>query len=130
MSSLSSCLGISVSLSLLLVACNATPSQAQDAGSAQGRRHPVPLPEPSDVRPPETSTSAPTVPAMRCNAAWAQQAVGKAAVQSVIDRVGSDSTSSIVRVITPGDAVTDDYNESRLNLEVDADNSIFRATCG
>lgn len=66
----------------------------------------------------------------RCNATQTQQAVGKVATQEVVDQVVSDSTSNIVRVIKPGDAVVDDYNEGRLNLEVDATNSIIRAKCG
>lgn len=35
-----------------------------------------------------------------------------------------------LRVIWPGMAVTEDYSETRLNVEVDADGMILNATCG
>ncbi len=35
-----------------------------------------------------------------------------------------------VRVIRPGDAVTMDYNPSRINFELDAADRIARVTCG
>ena len=35
-----------------------------------------------------------------------------------------------VRVIGPGDAVTMDFRDDRLNLEIDADGKIVRARCG
>lgn len=147
MSSSCSCaiLWISTSLFLLLAACNVTLLQEEGAGSAQVSGEPIPLPEPDDARQPakDASTSTSSVPATRagphssqrnastlCNATRAQQVVGKVATQDVIDRVAADSTSTIVRVIRPGDAITDDYNEGRLNLEVDTTNSIIRAKCG
>ena len=34
------------------------------------------------------------------------------------------------RVIAPGDAITEDYSPSRLNIDVDATGRILRAWCG
>jgi Peptidase inhibitor I78 family len=34
------------------------------------------------------------------------------------------------RVIRPGDAITEDYSEMRLNIDVDARGRILRAWCG
>lgn len=47
-------------------------------------------------------------------------------------RVGGEPVRSqgSVRVIGPGDMVTQDYRENRLNLEVSAAGSLVRATCG
>ena len=35
-----------------------------------------------------------------------------------------------LRIIHPGDAVTADFSETRLNVEVDAQNRILRLSCG
>lgn len=35
-----------------------------------------------------------------------------------------------VRIIRPGDMVTEDYSEQRLNIEVDANEKISRVYCG
>lgn len=139
-------IALAAALTCSLAACNATSSQEEGAENTQMSEDLAPLPEPISITPPATELS-PSVSsgpaasadpvhspfdtsAMRCDAARAQLAIGKAATQEVIDRAIADSTSSAVRVIKPGDAVTDDFNEGRLNLEVDARNTIIRATCG
>ena len=35
-----------------------------------------------------------------------------------------------LRIIHPGDAVTEDFSETRLNVEVDAQDRIIRLSCG
>lgn len=47
-------------------------------------------------------------------------------------RVGGEPVPSkgIVRVIAPGQSVTQDYSDGRLNLETDAQGNLIRATCG
>ena len=35
-----------------------------------------------------------------------------------------------IRIIRPGDAVTEDYSEQRLNIDVDANEKISRVYCG
>ena len=40
------------------------------------------------------------------------------------------SGARTVRVIRPGDAVTMDYRQDRLNIELDADGKIVRFNCG
>jgi Peptidase inhibitor I78 family len=82
------------------------------------------------VAPVDPANLPPGTSAMRCNAGKIQSTIGQAATQDVIDRAVADSTSGAVRVIKPGDAVTADYSEGRLNLEVDANNVITKASCG
>jgi hypothetical protein len=36
----------------------------------------------------------------------------------------------MVRVIAPGQAMTQDYSETRLNLDTDANEKLVRVTCG
>jgi hypothetical protein len=40
------------------------------------------------------------------------------------------SSRGDVRVIAPGQAVIQNYSDSRLNLEIDASGNLMRATCG
>ncbi|TKR30206.1 hypothetical protein FCE95_08675 [Luteimonas gilva] len=66
----------------------------------------------------------------QCDAAAAQWAVGKAADQALVDKAVADSHSSNARVIKPGQAVTMDYRQDRLNIEVDAANNVVAVRCG
>ncbi len=82
---------------------------------------------------PSSDGTAATPPAdapKQCDASAAQWAVGKAADQALIDKAVSDSHSSNARVIKPGQAVTMDYREDRLNIEVDAANNVTAVRCG
>ncbi len=98
-------------LSLLLSACSSAPSSDTAAS-------PAPANAPSADAP------------KQCDAAAAQWAVGKAADQALVDKAVSDSGSSSARVIKPGQAVTMDFREDRLNIEVDAANNVTAVRCG
>lgn len=60
-----------------------------------------------------------------CGAAALQGLVGQP--ESVLETM---RFAGPVRVITPGMAVTMDYNAARLNIEVDEGRVIWRVTCG
>jgi hypothetical protein len=68
--------------------------------------------------------------ATACDAAKAQSAVGQEATQVVVDRIVADSGSKNARVIKPGMAVTMDFREDRVNIDVDAANRITAIRCG
>lgn len=99
-----------VLLPLALAACSSSPS-ADKAASAE---------------PAAPASDAPK----HCDAAAAQWAVGKTADQALVDKAVSDSGSSNARVIKPGQAVTMDFREDRLNIEVDAGNAVTAVRCG
>lgn len=67
---------------------------------------------------------------MTCHADKGQWAIGKLADEALVARVKADTTSTRVRVIKPDMAVTMDYREDRLNLEVSADNIVTTVRCG
>lgn len=81
-----------------------------------------------------TAAAQPAAPASdapkHCDAANAQWAIGKTADQALVDKAVSDSGSSIARVIKPGQAVTMDFREDRLNIEVDSGNAVTAVRCG
>lgn len=69
-----------------------------------------------------------------CGAAALQASIGKSVVGTTAQdvKVGGAPVQSkgVVRVIMPGDMVTQDFSEDRLNLEVDAAGNLVRAACG
>lgn len=60
-----------------------------------------------------------------CGAATLQSLVGQPAAVLETMRFGQP-----VRIVRPGTAVTMDYSEGRLNIEIDAAERITRVTCG
>lgn len=74
--------------------------------------------------------AAPPPLAGTCNAEAAHWAIGRAATPEVVDRVVHETRSRAVRVIHPGQAVTMDYNPSRVNIHVNERNAINSITCG
>lgn len=81
------------------------------------------MPPPSDASPPPPSAG-------RCNADGARSAIGREPTPDVVERARVDSGSTTVRVIRPGDVVTMDHREDRLNLDVNERNAITGARCG
>ncbi|HQZ32355.1 MAG TPA: I78 family peptidase inhibitor [Arenimonas sp.] len=79
--------------------------------------------------PPETTPPAAEEPAMVCQADKGQWAIGQIADEALVAKVKADTTSDRVRVIRPGMAVTMDYREDRVNLDVDADNRVTAVRC-
>ncbi len=67
---------------------------------------------------------------MQCDDSKAQTAVGQTATQAVVDKIIADTGSRNARVIKPDHAVTMDYREDRVNINVDANNVITAVKCG
>ena len=72
----------------------------------------------------------PTGPRARCDASGLGDLVGRTATTPVIQQAGRQSGAATTRVIRPGQAVTMDFREDRLNIEVDAALRITRVHCG
>ncbi|GAB2500031.1 I78 family peptidase inhibitor [Arenimonas alkanexedens] len=91
----------------------------------------TPAPEamanPPETRPlPATSEELP----MSCDAKKGQWAVGKIADDVLVAKVKADTGSTSYRVIPPDTAVTMDYREDRVNIDVDAANLVTAVRCG
>jgi len=65
-----------------------------------------------------------------CDAAGAQFAVGQEATPSVLQEARRRSGATRVRVIKPGEIVTQEFDPARLTIEVDAANRITSVRCG
>lgn len=83
-----------------------------------------PKPPAPDVPPPVQD------PAMICDAKNTTWAHGQVADEALVTRVRMETHSKSVRVIKPGMAVTMDYREDRVNIDVDANNRVTNVRCG
>jgi len=70
------------------------------------------------------------VPANQCNADAANAYLGKAADAATIEAARQAAGAERVRTIKPGQMVTMEYLEGRLNLYLDANGRIERIACG
>lgn len=66
----------------------------------------------------------------RCDAAPVAWAVGQSADESVMKKVWQQSGAGLIRPIAPGQAVTMDFRQDRINVHLDAGNTITRLDCG
>lgn len=66
-----------------------------------------------------------------CNAEAAKPAaIGKVATAAVLEQARIDAGARMSRVLKPGQMVTMEYAEGRLNIDVDASNVIINLRCG
>lgn len=111
------CIPLAAALLLALSGCAAT----------KGETAATPEPDKAQVG---TTDPVPDSTGMTCNAAAAQGDVGQAASQDVVDLIVKTTGAAAARVIKPGMAVTMDYRQDRVNIEVDAKNMITAVRCG
>lgn len=65
-----------------------------------------------------------------CRAESAQSMVGSVATPANIEQARKLAGAQVARVLKPGQMVTMEYREGRLNIDVDANNVILRVRCG
>ena len=113
-----------------LCACSAQVStdedgteQEQALSSAQQAAETAATPAPAPVAGVE-----PPVPA--CDASQAEALVGQPVSDALAEQAREDAGAERVRVLTPGQMVTMDFDEERLNIEVDAAGTITALRCG
>ena len=66
----------------------------------------------------------------RCDASTLGNLIGRAATRELAAEALRRSGSRGLRWIRPGDAVTMDYREDRLNIHLDGRNRVERFACG
>jgi hypothetical protein len=81
---------------------------------------------------PTAQDSASTTPkaSAACQADKVQWAVGQEGNQANMGRVWRESGAGLIRPIGPNQAVTRDYREDRVNVELDDKNQITKVSCG
>lgn len=110
-----------VSLAALLLATLAACTTTEPAASG-------------DAGTPAPTASAPAAPATPaqpgCNADAARSVVGQVATGEVVEQARSAAGAETARTLKPGQMVTMEFNPSRLNIDVDAGNTITNVRCG
>ena len=74
--------------------------------------------------------SAGPMPGGGCNAAAIAWAVGRAPTPDVVERARVESGSAVVRVIAPGQPVTQDFRADRLTISTNERGAITGLACG
>ena len=82
------------------------------------------------VPPPAVNGAAPVQGAGGCDASKAQALVGRQRAAPLSAEALRLTGARDVRWIRPGDMVTMDYREDRLNIHVDAQGRVTRVRCG
>lgn len=72
----------------------------------------------------------PGAPTGQCSAKGLDSMVGRLATPSLIDRAKRRSGASVARVLRPGQIVTMEYLNGRLNVNVDEKNKVKSFNCG
>jgi hypothetical protein len=114
---------------LILAGCvDADPA---DSGADDAAANVAPdTPVSADIAPPGSDTTASDEP-RDCNAGEARRFVGEQADEATRARVLEVvAPVSAVRWVGPGDATTEDYSPSRLNVMLDAGGKIVSVHCG
>jgi len=72
----------------------------------------------------------PGPPRAKCTIAPLGNLMGRVAMPMLVTRAQHRAGATIARVLRPGQVVTMEYREGRLNVNVDAGNRIKSFTCG
>lgn len=103
-------------LSFSITACATSGSSASPADEA--------------TAPASTEAPAATPPQPGCNAEAARSVVGQVASAEVIEQARTAAGAEQARTLKPGQMVTMEYVAGRLNIDVDANNTITNLRCG
>ena len=108
-------------LAFSLSAC--TPAQdEQEEAVAQSEQRAEEASQPAPVEPP--------VAAGACDDSQAQWAIGKTPTAAEVEQARADSGAESVRTLKPDQMVTMDFNDKRLNLDLDASGVVTAVRCG
>ena len=87
----------------------------------------------SEQRAEEASQPAPVEPAVAagaCDDSQAQWAIGKTLTDAEVEQARTDSGAESVRTLKPDQMATMDFNDKRLNLDLDAAGVVTAVRCG
>ncbi|MEI2432517.1 I78 family peptidase inhibitor [Lysobacter yananisis] len=96
------------------------PSSAEQSAAGQ-----------TPVEPATPAQPTPPPPRPSCNAEAAKAgAIGKTADAATVERARAAAGGRTVRVLKPGQAITKEYLDGRVNVRVDANNVVVDVGCG
>ena len=108
------------------------PADIAPAGTPAAGSIPIELPEEPTVtdEPPMRRMPGSNDALVRCNPDAARSAIGKEATAEVVEQARIAAGADVARTLSPGQMVTMEFHNSRLNLSVDAGNVIVDVSCG
>ena len=115
---------VSLGAALLIAGCSSFAPQSP-AGN-----NPQPVSKLTPAPPPEPIGKSTAPPGDICDAKPAQGVVGQQPTVKVIEQARVRSGARMARVLRPGQMVTKEFDQQRLNLELDASGKIIAARCG
>ena len=115
---------VSLGAALLIAGCSSFAPQGPVGSS------PPPVSKPTPAPPPEPIGKSTAPPGDICDAKPAQGVVGQQPTVKVIEQARVRSGARMARVLRPGQMVTKEFDQQRLNLELDASGKIIAARCG
>ncbi len=111
-------------LALALAACQSPQPDEQESAGAQAQQ------AAADAAAPTQDTAPVAPPIGTCDASQLQSLVGQTLTDTLSAQAKEDAKAGQVRVLTPGQMVTMEFNGDRLNLEVDEKQVITSVRCG
>lgn len=123
---------LAAALPLAMSACAGARPAAEMPSSAEPSSGGSPAVAGQTVAEPAAATEpAPLPPRPRCDAEAARAAlIGKAADAATVERARTAAGGHTVRVLKPGQAITKEYLDGRVNVRVDERNVIVEIDCG
>ena len=102
------------------------------AGTEAADSVPLQLPEepPVTEEPPMRQMPGTNDALVRCDPDAARSAIGKEATAEVVEQARIAAGADVARTLSPGQMVTMEFHNSRLNLSVDAGNVVVDVSCG
>lgn len=110
-----------VVMTLFLAACTPKADEQQEA-TAQSEQRAEEAAQPAPA--------APEVVAGACDDSQAQWAIGKSVTAADAEQARKDAGAEAVRILKPGEIVTMEFNDKRLNLDLDAKGVVTAVRCG
>jgi len=111
-------------IAITLAACTAAPDEQQRAVEQSEQRAEL------AAQPAPAPPAAAAVDAAACDAVQAQWLVGKTPTEAEIEQARTDAGAQSARSLKPGQAVTMEFNATRLNLDLDEAGTVVSARCG
>ena len=108
-------------LTLALAACSPQLDEQEQAAAQSGQR----AEEAAQLAPAATEVSAGA-----CDDSQAQWAIGKTLTDAEVEQARTDSGAESVRTLKPDQMATMDFNDKRLNLDLDAAGVVTAVRCG
>lgn len=112
-------------LTLSLAACAPDPDE-QTAATERSQAAAAAATEPVAA----TASTPPPVSESGCDDVQAQWLVGKPATDADVEQARQDAKATLVRQLKPGQAVTLEFNDARLNVELDDKGVVTAVRCG